>query len=242
MRGAAPAIVALLLATALSGCTHSGDADVHVQESLRVGERYFDFGDAEFMRHGVDPELHARTVRADFDVTADTARIGVSFQGLFAWENSTATLTLTRPDGASALALKAAPGLQDSVGTIGALFEFHEHFAVTMPGPWKVAMEGRGNITSVDFSVHGITGGTNAVERTFRLEDDKELSVLLDVRGWGRTPTARLEHPDGSSTALPLSGARTEVTHTPRVTAGEHRLVIDTTGWGGLLILQVKDR
>lgn len=233
-------LVALASLSLMAGCTSpSGPTEPLLQETLEVGEPLFGFGEAEHF--GPHPSSAVRRINGTFDVAPEVVSLGVGFQGTFDWSNSTASLEIRDPQGEDRLELFAERGREDDEGTIAALFEFHRLVGeIGTPGQWRVLVTGTGNISSLDFQVHGLHAEED--ERTWTFEvpsDDVELRLRLEARGWGETPSAVLEEADASTTPLDLTGPRGEVVREWTGEAGEHTLRLDPSGWGGRILVQV---
>ncbi len=235
------AVSGLLLMAMFSGCFSQNYTDPFLQDSLEVGDSMFGWGDAD---HFVSPGS-SRNITADFDLPQATGTLGVSFQGSFFWQNSTAWFELKRPDGSMALELRAEKGLQDDEGTIASLFKFDRLVDVddVGPGEWDVRAGGIGNISSLDFRVHAISAIESEVERSFVIpDDDVPVRLIVTARGWGSVPTGVVKAPDGSTQQVTLTGPRGEGELEWSAQEGNHTITLDTTGWGGRMTLQVLPR
>lgn len=237
-RWSPPVVAALLLVMGLSGCF--GDEEVTdplLQESMVVGEPLFSWGEA--VHFGPAPGADRRAVNASFEVTPDLWGVGVLFQGAFIWQNSTADLFLRDPSDEVILRLEAAEGFVDDEGTIGSTFTFQRAMQAE-PGRWRVLAQGYGNLSSLEVRLHGIPAGDHEVERSFTVPtDDVDLRLAVHARGWGQAPEGELVGPDGSSTPLSFTSARSEAVHEWTAMKGDHELRFDTSGWGGRLIVEV---
>lgn len=233
------AIAAILGAFLLAGCQSAPVTEPMLQETVQVGTPLFQWGES---RHfGPEPHSSVKRINAhSVDVTEDLGSIGISFQGAFIWTNSTAMLRVERADGSTALELEAGEGLEDDVGPIGSLFEFRRLVAAET-GTWSAVVEGRGNISTMDLRLHGIEAGPTGIERTFTVEQGGiDLRLRIEaLTGFGQPPSGHLEGPDGSIVPLSFEEPRGGIVHDWSANSGDHVIVLDTTGWGGHLSIQV---
>ncbi len=235
----ARALVVLLGAALFAGCTDSSEpTGPLLQETVEAGETLFGFQEADHF--GPHPTSMERCINGSFEVPPEITSFGVGFQGVFDWPNSTASLQVRDPDEEVVLELFAERGGEDDEGVIASLFEFHRLSTAQTPGKWRILAVGTGNISSLEFRVHGLHAHEDVFEHTFEVPSgDMELRLRVEAAGWGETPRVQRIGPDGAVAELDLPGPRDRLVVQWRAAAGEHVLLVDPSGWGGRLSMQV---
>ncbi len=233
------ATAALLGTLLLAGCQGPATpADPLLQDTVEAGETLFGFQEADHF--GPHPTSMERRINGSFEVPPEITSFGVGFQGVFDWPNSTASLQVRDPDDEVVLELFAERGGEDDQGVIASLFEFHRLSTAQTPGKWRILAVGTGNISSLEFRVHGLHANAGTFERPFDVPSgNMDLRLRVEAAGWGETPRVQRIGPDGVVTELDLPGPRDRLVVQWRAAAGEHVLTIDPSGWGGRLSMQV---
>lgn len=228
-------LVLLVGAVAFSGCTSDTDAEPRtlLQESMTIGEELYRWADADYSS-GSSGDTRGS---AAFTVPEGVDVIGLTFQGNFIEaEERRAGLAIHDAEGDQVLERQAVPGQMDDHGAITDIWRYRSVHSVS-PGEHTLNWSGTG-VGLFEFTVHGIPSGATAHNETFEVPKRGGLELEFALQGWGRPPDVLLVAPDGQTTPIDIEGPHQVHTVTVPTQRGEHRLDVDTTGWGGRLLIR----